>query len=385
MLTPLFLLLDEAMLQLPDKTVYRWPAGPKEVDVEARGRCAGVVAILLCLAATPVMGTFSICAIDPETGEAGVAVTTRVPFVGGAVPWVRAGVGAVATQSWTIVEYGEQGLDLLEAGVAPDEAIRRLLADDKGAALRQLGIIDMEGRSAAYTGDENSEWAGSRQGENYTVQGNILVGRSVVDAVADTFESTSGKDMPLADRLILALEAGQGVGGDKRWGRTQSAAIRIADPNDPGRGGDHISLAIDVGEHESPVAEMRRIYETTSRRLGYRTFSFVEGPDVVELKRKLHELGYWRPDGEGIPDPPEYDVDRELSRKDPEAFKSRRQEYAERARPFQEAYARFDEETVEAVDAFRRDQNLDYPGNPRGLVDRAFVEALNHALDAASR
>jgi uncharacterized Ntn-hydrolase superfamily protein len=280
------------------------------------------------------------------------------------------------------VEYGEQGLDLLEAGLAPEEAMERLLADDQGAALRQVGIIDMKGLSAAHTGEENSEWAGSRQGENYTVQGNILVGPEVVDAVADKFESTAGMDMSLAERLILALEAGQSVGGDKRWGRTQSAAIRIADPDDPGRGGDHISLAIDVGEHEAPVAEMKRIYRTTFRRLGYRSFSVVAGSDVVELKRKLQRLGYWRPDGDPIPQPPKYDVDRDLSRSDPELFQQRRREYSERSQAYREAYAGYDEEAVAAVDAFRRDQGMDYPGNPPGLVDDALVEAIGQALES---
>src|SRR5262245_34129140 len=215
-----------------------------------RARSAVIVLFILTGAAWAdqpalLFSTFSICAIDPNTGESRVAVTTRVPFGGRAVPWVRAGVGAVATQAWTVVEYGRQGLDLMEKGVPPDQAIERLLADDKGKESRQLALIDMQGRVAAFTGKDTNAWAGSRQGQGYTVQGNILTGREVVDAVADMFESTAGKGIPLAERLILALEAGQKAGGDKRKGRLQSAAIRIADPKDPGRGGDHISLAID--------------------------------------------------------------------------------------------------------------------------------------------
>ncbi|MFQ5351015.1 MAG: DUF1028 domain-containing protein, partial [Thermoanaerobaculia bacterium] len=186
----------------------------------------------------PFFATFSICAIDPEAGQSGVAVTTRVPFVGRAVPWARAGVGAVATQSWTVVEYGREGLDLMEQGLPPAEALERLLAEDAGRELRQLGLIDMQGRTVAHTGAENGDWAGSRQGENYTVQANIMVGPEVVAAVADSFEATAGRGMPLAERLILALEAGQAEGGDKRWGRLQSAALRGADPSQPGRGGD---------------------------------------------------------------------------------------------------------------------------------------------------
>ena len=100
-----------------------------------------------------------------------------------------------------------------------------------------------------------------------------MVGPEVVDAVATTFEATEGTGMPLAERMILAMEAGYAKGGDRRWGNLQSAAIKIADPNDPGRGDDYIALAIEVGEHPEPVAELKRIYYTTGRRLGYRSFS----------------------------------------------------------------------------------------------------------------
>jgi uncharacterized Ntn-hydrolase superfamily protein len=323
--------------------------------------------------------TFSICAIDPKTGESGVAVTTRVPFVGRAVPWVRAGVGAVATQAWTVVEYGRQGLDLLEKKVGPQEAIERLLADDKGRERRQLALIDMQGRTAAFTGKETNAWAGSRQGAGYTVQGNILVGRETVDAVADHFESTAATGMALAERLILALEAGQKTGGDKRWGLFQSAAIRVADPRDPGRGGDHISLSIDVGEHDQPVAEMKRVYDTTARRLGYRAFSAVEGADVVELKRMLHAAGYWRKDGPPIPERPALDFDRGLLRTDPARLGALFEEFDRQETAFMQAWAIYDAEAIEAVDAFRKAHALDYEGNPRGLVDTALVEALRKA------
>ncbi len=330
----------------------------------------------------PFFATFSICAIDPETGQSGVAVTTRVPFVGRAVPWARAGVGAVATQSWTIVEYGRRGLDLMEQGLAPAAALERLLADDAGRELRQLGLIDMQGRTAAHTGAENGAWAGSRQGENYTVQANIMVGPEVVAAVADSFEATAGSGMPLAERLILALEAGQAEGGDKRWGRLQSAAIRVADPDHPGRGGDHLAVSIDVGEHPHPVAEMKRIYYTTERRLGHREFSEVGGDDVVELKRMLHALGYWRPELEELPEPPEFDVDRDLSRSDPEAFQRAIAEFRELARAYDESWAGYDAEAVAAVDAFRKAHGLDHPGKPPGLVDAALVAALRDAYYA---
>jgi uncharacterized Ntn-hydrolase superfamily protein len=338
--------------------------------------------VLIAPDGTPHYATFSIAAIDPETGESAAAVTTRVPFVGRAVPWVRAGVGAVATQSWTVVEYGRQGLDLLEKGVEPSEVISRLLADDAGRERRQLGLIDMKGRTASFTGKENGAWAGARSGKNYTVQGNILVGPEVLDAVAAHLDLTAGTSMPLAERLILALEAGHQKGGDKRWGNFQSAAIRVADPNDPGRGGDHISLAIDVGEHENPVAEMKRIYYRTARRLGYRSFSEVKGNDVVELKRMLHALGYWRKDLERFPEEPEFDADRTLMRTDPKKFQEQIEAWSKKAEAFEKAYALYDSEAMDAVDAFRKDHRLVHDGNARGLVDERFVSALREAYFA---
>ena len=333
----------------------------------------------------PFHSTFSICAVDPETGESAAAVTTRVPFVGRAVPWARAGVGAVCTQAWTVVEYGRQGLDLLEQGLAPAEVLEKLLADDAGRESRQIGIIDMKGRTAAHTGKKNSEWAGSRQGVNYTVQANIMVGPEVVDAVAAQLDATAGSGMALAERLILALEAGQAQGGDRRWGRLQSAAIRVADPNNPGRGGDHLSVSIDVGEHPHPVEELKRVYYKTQEALGHREFSQIAGDDVVELKRMLHALGYWRSELEIFPAAPEFDVDRDLMRADPEAFEAKLDEFRKLAGAFDEAFGTYDGEAMDAVDAFRTEHDLDYSGNPRGLVDARFVAALKSAYYASRR
>jgi uncharacterized Ntn-hydrolase superfamily protein len=329
----------------------------------------------------PQYSTFSLCAIDPATGQSGAAVTTRVPFVGRAVPWVRAGVGAVCTQASTVVEYGVRGLDLMAKGVEPKDAISQLLSGDDGRESRQLGMIDMQGRAAAHTGKNNGNWAGSRQGRNYTVQANIMVGPEVVEAVAGSFEATEGTGMALAERMILALEAGQAKGGDRRWGNLQSAAIKIADPNDPGRGGDYIALAIEVGEHPEPVGEMKRIYYTTGRRLGYRTFSRIEGPDVVELKRMLHAVGYWRPSLAAFPDPPAINPQRnqELRKSDPAAFEKLQADQRRSAAEYQRQYAQFDEEAVAAVDKFRADRELNYAGTPPGLVDDRFVTALRAA------
>jgi uncharacterized Ntn-hydrolase superfamily protein len=335
----------------------------------------------------PQYSTFSLCAIDPATGQSGAAVTTRVPFVGRAVPWVRAGVGAVCTQASTMVEYGVKGLDLLAKGVAPADAIAQLLSTDASRESRQLGMIDMQGRGAAHTGRNNGDWAGSRQGRNYTVQANIMVGPEVVEAVATTFEALESTGLPLAERMILAMEAGQQKGGDRRWGNLQSAAIKIADPKDPGRGGDYISLAIDVGEHAEPVGEMKRIYYTTGRRLGHRTFSRIEGADVIELKRMLHALGFWRPTLAQFPEAPVMNAqaNQALRQSNPAAFEQAQTEARRAAAAYQQDYARFDEETVAAVDRFREEQRLNYAGTPPGLVDDRFVQALRRAYFARPR
>jgi uncharacterized Ntn-hydrolase superfamily protein len=331
---------------------------------------------------TPQYSTFSLCAIDPATGQSGASVTTRVPFVGRAVPHVRAGVGADCTQASTMVEYGPRGLDLMAKGVEPSAAIAQLLSDDQQRESRQLGMIDMKGRSAAHTGKGNNFWAGSKQGKTYTVQANIMVGPEVVEAVAATFEATEGTGMPLAERMILAMEAGQAKGGDSRWGNLQSAAIKIADPNDPGRGGDHIALAIEVGEHAEPVAEMKRIYYTTGRRLGYRAFARVEGADVVELKRMLHALGYWRPALASFPDaPPNANSPKmqELRKQDPAAYDKAIAAARQASAAYSREYAVYDDEAIAAVDKFRADRKLNFQGNPPGLVDLRFVDALKAA------
>jgi uncharacterized Ntn-hydrolase superfamily protein len=336
----------------------------------------------------PQYSTFSLCAIDPATGQSGATVTTRVPFVGRAVPHVRAGVGAVCTQASTVVEYGPRGLDLLAKGVEPQAILQQLLADDQSRESRQVGVVNMKGVGAAHTGKNNGNWAGSRQGKNYTVQANIMVGPEVVDAVATTFESTDGTGMPLAERMILAMEAGQAKGGDRRWGNLQSAAIKIADPNDPGRGGDYIALAIEVGEHTEPVTEMKRIYYTTGRRLGYRTFANVEGPDVIELKRMLHTLGYWRPSLTTFPEaPPSTNTPkmRELQKTSPGEYDKVMAESRRVSQEYTRDYAQYDAEAIAAVDKFRADKGLNYQGNPAGLVDTRLVEALRAAYIAKRR
>jgi len=203
------------------------------------------------------VATFSIAACDPETGEVGVAVQSKFIAVGSVVPWARAGVGAVATQSFANVTYGPRGLKLLQEGKSPTEAIKLLTTDDLNREKRQVGIISADGSSAHYTGKECFSWAGGKSGKNFTAQGNILAGEEVITAMAESFTGSAGK-APLAQRLIDALAAGQEAGGDRRG--KQSAALLVARKN-WGYGGDNDRFRdLRVDDHEHPIRELERIY-----------------------------------------------------------------------------------------------------------------------------
>lgn len=304
-----------------------------------------------------VFHTFSIAAIDPRTGEVGVAVTTRVPCVGNGVPWVRKGVGAVATQASTRTEYGNELLDALAKGEAPDAALKRLLAADSGFQQRQVGVIAMDGRSAQHTGTGPNAWAGHRAGRNYVTQGNILVGPQVLAAVAKSFEDSEGTPRHLADRLIDAIDAGFVLGGDKRHGLRTSAAVLVADAR-PGmsRRTDGQTANINVCEHESPIGEMRRIYNTVSQTLGYRTLQQFSGGDVYQLKVMLNALGFYKAGETLAPRMPDANL--------------------------------FTSDLVTAVDAFRASEQMGTPsvgGSPAGLVDGETVERLWAALSKAGK
>ena len=200
--------------------------------------------------------TFSIIARDPESGLFGVAVSTAVPCVGALVPHVRPAVGAIATQSYTNVRLGIDGLRLLKLGLSPEAALTALLAEDEHAAVRQVAGIDRRGRVFVYSGDQCVDWYGHRVGENYSVQGNMLVGKGTIDAMAEAFEAAQGH---LSSRLLEALEAGQAAGGDKR-GR-ESAALLVAPFGD-----EFGKIDVRVDFHEDPVAELRRIFNLLSER-----------------------------------------------------------------------------------------------------------------------
>lgn len=200
------------------------------------------------------VATFSIVGYDPETGDLGIAVQSKFFAVGAVVPWARAGVGAIATQSWANTTYGPKGLDLLRQGLTAEETLQKLLAEDAGREKRQVGIVDARGNTACFTGTECMAWAGCKKGTHYTAQGNILVSEKTVQAMAETFEKTPGE---LADRLAAALQAGQEAGGDSR-GR-QSAALLVVREAGGYNGLNDRYIDLRVDDHPRPIQELLRL------------------------------------------------------------------------------------------------------------------------------
>jgi uncharacterized Ntn-hydrolase superfamily protein len=204
----------------------------------------------------PPVTTFSIAAVDRETGEIGIAVQSKIVGVGAIVPWARAGVGAIATQASANVRCGPVGLLMLEIGATPGQTIELLTRNDPAKSHRQLGIVSAAGETATFTGKDCLARAGGRTGDAYVVQGNILEGENVIDAMAKAFEETAGV---LAERLLAALEAGQTAGGDKR-GRQSAALLVVRDGWGYGGLNDRFR-DIRVDEHEHPIRELRRVYQ----------------------------------------------------------------------------------------------------------------------------
>lgn len=201
--------------------------------------------------------TFSIVAKCSKTRSLGVCASTARPAVGDRVPHIDAEVGAIATQANTNVTYGTLGLTLLRKGFAPEEALKNMLRTDPERETRQVIIIDKDGRTAAFTGRKTKAWRGHLIGDNYVVAGNMLKGGSVINAMAKTFESSVGEDLP--ERLIETLEAGQEAGGDRR-GKV-SAALLVASGEQKAK---QPFLDIRVDENTDPIRELRRIFRTYS-------------------------------------------------------------------------------------------------------------------------
>ena len=236
--------------------------------------------------------TFSIVARDPATGDLGVAVASKFLAVGAVVPWARAGVGAIATQALANVRYGPDGLAALAAGGDAERVLAELTAADDGRADRQAGIVDGHGGAATYTGPGCLTWAGGRTGDAVAVQGNILTGPEVVDAILAAYEAADG---PFPDRLLEALLAGDRAGGDAR-GR-ESAALLVVRENAGYGGVDDRWLDLRVDDHPDPVPELQRImgvWRLYYERPGAEDLLPIDESLAAELRARLSAAG-WAP------------------------------------------------------------------------------------------
>ena len=227
--------------------------------------------------------TFSIVAYDPVTGDYGIAVQSKYFAVGDVVPFAKANIGALATQARGNPLHGPEAMKLIAEGVPAQQVIERLLAADPLARSRQLGVVDAAGRPATYTGDQCLPWAGGTIGKHYAAQGNLLAGPHVINAMAATYEATSGD---LATRLVLAIEAGQAAGGDAR-GR-QSAAILVVRKNAGYLGLNDRHINLHVEDHVTPIRELKRLLNIRHAQLAaVETASYLDRVDgAKEAERK---------------------------------------------------------------------------------------------------
>jgi uncharacterized Ntn-hydrolase superfamily protein len=242
----------------------------------------------------PVVATYSIVACDLEAGQWGVAVQSKFLAVGSVVPWADPHVGAIATQSYANPRYGPEGLALLREGRSAEETIEALTTADPDRALRQVGVVDGEGRAATFTGDECHDWAGGHTGDGYAAQGNILVSEATVDALAATFEGNA--HLELAERLLECLAAAQAAGGDRRGQQSASLLVVEKDAGYAKLSDTIVDLRVD--DHERPIAELRRVYTLHREIFGVtpsEDWLDVDDKLAHELRERLAKLGY---DGE---------------------------------------------------------------------------------------
>ncbi len=241
------------------------------------------------------LATFSIVACDLKAQTWGVAVASKFPAVGAVVPWAKAKAGAVATQALANTSFGPRGLELMAHGLSANTALERMLARDPDRAHRQVGLVDAKGRSASYTGKACMDWAGSRTGPCYSIQGNILAGVEVVSEMERVFVETKG-DLP--HRLLAALEAGNRAGGDRR-GR-QSAALYVVKPK--GGYGGHNDRWIDyrVDDHLYPIPRLGELLELHDLYFGKspkKDRVHLTGAALKELQQIMKGLGYYTSSG----------------------------------------------------------------------------------------
>jgi len=228
------------------------------------------------------VSTYSIVAYDERTGQFGVAVQSHWFSVGALVPWARAGVGAVATQSFVKVEYGPDGIALMESGKSAKEALNQLISKDSGQAVRQVAMIDNKGSVAAHTGENCIYAAGHKIGKNYSVQANLMEKETVWDAMAKAFENAQGD---LATRMMASLEAAENEGGDIRG--KQSAAMLIVTGQPTGLPWEDIVMNIRVDDSRHPLKELKRLIRIhTAYQHANKGDHYLE---INEVKRALKE------------------------------------------------------------------------------------------------
>jgi uncharacterized Ntn-hydrolase superfamily protein len=276
--------------------------------------------------------TYSIVGFDPQTHELGIAVASKFLGVGAVVPYAKAGVGAIATQSWANLDYGKNGLEMLEKGLNPKEVVQELVRTDERSSFRQVGIVDAKGRSTTFTGEDCYDWAGGFSGENFAIQGNILVDQQTAEAMEATFLQTQGS---LAERLLAALLAGDAAGGDSRG--KQSASLLVVKDNGSYGGYNDRFIDLRVDDHEEPVQELTRLlklhqlyFEPTLAE----DIVAIEGPLAKELQDLLYENGH---------------LQRELSEHD---------------------------DLLDAVQSYHLMENFDERVQQRGMIDQKVVEYM---------
>jgi uncharacterized Ntn-hydrolase superfamily protein len=278
-----------------------------------------------------IVATFSIVAFDPETEALGVAVQSKFLAVGSIVPWARAGVGAVATQAMANYNYGPRGLEMMAGGRSAEETVEALISADAEREHRQVGVVDARGRGATFTGSESFEWAGGLTGEHYAAQGNILVGRETIEAMARAFEDTTGD---VAGRLLAALDAGQQAGGDSRG--KQSAALLVVRKGS-GYGGDNDRVVdLRVDDHPEPIKELLRLQGLHTLYFGETRPEDVVAVDAEvrkDVAASLERLGYLGVDAD-------------------------------------------DEALLDALSTFIRTENFEEREQERGYIDRAVLEFM---------
>ena len=265
-----------------------------------------LLAVLLLYLASPTRGqehpnvsTFSIVACDSASNLLGVAVQSRVVSAGSIVPAAQTEVGAIATQANANVGYKAEALRMLRERKAPEEIKAHFIRTDSAIQTRQFSIVDNRCRFAAFTGDSTLAWAGHRVGRHYSVQGNILTGPEVVDAMARAYEEAEAQRLPFGERLLASLKAGQAAGGDKR-GR-QAAGLLIVKPEGGYGGGDDRYADLRVEDHPEPILELERVYRVWMSAFhpddhflpnGSEAFGAPTGPHICTLRNRLAQLGF---------------------------------------------------------------------------------------------